>query len=62
MPTESLSDHLDSIDQFVADIRSILANGDYSDQEGISDVLRDARIRLENIEGQTQRIREENDL
>lgn len=46
------------IDQFAADIRSIVANADLSDDLGQADMIRDVRIRLENIEGRTADIRE----
>ena len=49
-----------AIDQFCADIRSIIANADLSDELGKADMMRDVGIRLENIEGKAADIREAN--
>lgn len=48
---------LEAIEQFCQDIRDVLGTADMSDEDGIADMLRDVRIRLENIEGKVADLR-----
>jgi len=49
---------LDALDRFCTDLKDILADADLEDTDGRADLLRDLNIRIENIEGKVQELRE----
>lgn len=49
---------LDALDRFCTDLKDILADADLEDADGRADLVRDLGIRIENIEGRVQELRE----